>query len=90
MAGDNDVVVADGVGEEIAGLGGVGEAYDLLGAAEVGLRLVSDERSFCDEAARQVAGDLGDGDVAQGHEATDGGADARLEMGVQLVALHHV
>ena len=29
MSGDNDVVVADGVGEEIAGLGGVGEAYDL-------------------------------------------------------------
>ena len=56
MAGHDDVVVADGVGEEIGGLRGVGEADDLLCATQVGLRLVVQERSFCKSRRRSGHG----------------------------------
>lgn len=39
MSRKDDVMIADGIGEEIGRLALVGETYQLLGAAEVGLRL---------------------------------------------------
>ena len=41
MAGEDDVVIADGVGEEIVGLGLVRELNHLLRAAEVWLLLIT-------------------------------------------------
>ena len=90
MTWDDDVVIADGVGEEIAGAGWVGEADDLLGAAEVGLRLAAHQLALADEAACQVARDLEDGDGPLCHIPPDADADARLEVGVELVAFNHV
>lgn len=51
VAWDYDVMVADGIGEEIAGLPGLGELDNLLCAAEVGLGLVTDKLPFGDELA---------------------------------------
>ena len=42
MAGEDDVVIADGVGKEIIGLGFVGKLDHLLCAAEVWLLLIAD------------------------------------------------
>ena len=46
MAGKDDVVIAYGVVEEIGGLALVVQADDQLGAAEVGLCLISYQLSF--------------------------------------------
>ena len=40
MTRQNDVVVADGVGEEVGGGDRIGQTDDLLRSTEVGLRLV--------------------------------------------------
>ena len=54
MAGENDVVVADGVGEEVASVIGT-QAKDDLGAAEIVLVLVAKEFSFSNETALHIS-----------------------------------
>ena len=76
MAGEDDVVIADGVREEIGGPVGVRQADDLLGAAEVGLGLVAHQLALFDEAAREVARHLEDGDGAFLHITSDADTDA--------------
>ena len=49
MTGDDEVVIADGIVEEIVRLTLVVESYHLLRAAKVRLGLVADELSFCNE-----------------------------------------
>lgn len=48
VAGENDVMVPDGVGQEVAG-GLGGEPQDSLGAAEIGLGLAPEEIPLADE-----------------------------------------
>ena len=50
-ARQNDVVVANGVGKEIGGLGRIVETDDQLGTAEVGLSLTAQQLPFGDEGA---------------------------------------
>ena len=90
VAGEDDVVIANWVGQEIRGLCRVCQLDDLLRSAEVGLRLVTNQPAFCDEVAREVAGDFEDGDVFLFHIAPDAHAYARLKVGVVLKALHHI
>ena len=90
MSGQDDVVVADGIVEEIRSLSGRGETDDLLRAAEVWIRLTDRELPFFDEVTRQVAGHLEDGDRPLLHVTSDANADARFEVCVQFVTLHHV
>lgn len=90
MARKDDVMIADGIGEEIGRLALVRKTYQLLGAAEVGLRLVLDEFAFSDEAAREVARDLEDGDGSWFHKPSDACAYARFEVRIEFVALHHI
>ena len=71
MTRKDDVMIADGIGEEIGCLALVGETYQLLGAAEVGLRLVLDEFALSDEATREVARDLEDGNRSWFHKPSD-------------------
>ena len=51
MSRHDDVMVANGVGEEIRRLALVSELYDLLRTAKVWLRLVANQHSFSDEMA---------------------------------------
>ena len=90
MTGHDDVVIADGLRQEVVGLALVGELDDLLRAAEVGLRLVAHQLAFGNEVALEVAREFENGDGAFLHKASDARADARLEVGVKFVTLHHV
>ena len=84
------MVVADRVLEEIfCGLF-VGEADELLGAAEVRGLSVFNEFSFLGEESGQVSGNLEDGYRAFLHIAPDSHADAGLEVSVELIAFHHI
>ena len=90
MTGQDDVVIADGIGEEIGGLVLVGKSDDLLRATEIGLGLIPQEFTFRNEMARQIARHLEDGDGTSLHVAAYGNADARLKVGVELITLYHV
>ena len=90
MTREDDVVIADGIGEEIGGLTGIGQTDHLLGTAEVGLGEALDEFALSNEAAGEVASHLEDGDGSGLHIAPNAHTDARFIVGVELVALHHV
>ena len=91
MSWHDDVVIANGVGQEIVGCEMlILELYDLLRAAEVGLGLIAQQRSLCNEVTREVARNLEDSDRTFFHIASNADADARFEVGVQFVTLHHV
>ena len=90
MAGDDDVVVADGRGEEVADLRGVGKLNDLLRAAEIRFGLAPEQLPLGDKMAGEVARDLADGDRTGLAVATNGHADARLEVGVEFITTDHV
>lgn len=90
MTGQDDVVVADGIGEEIGCLVLVGKSDDLLGATKVGLRLVLHEVAFGNEMAGEIGRYLEDSDGTFFHKAAYGNANTRLEMGVVFVTLHHI
>ena len=76
MAGHDDVVIADGVREEIAGQALVGELYHLLCTAQVWFLLVAQQCAFSDEMALQVARYLEEGDGALLHKPSDAYSDA--------------
>ena len=89
MARKDDVMVADGVLEEVACiLGPESEAH--LRAAEVLAVLVVQQFPFRDEMTLQVAGDLEDGDRSLRENAVDAHADAGLEVRVELPVFHQV
>ena len=79
MAGEQDVVVADGVRQEIAGVLRA-EAQPDLRAAEVGFPLVAEGLSFGDERAVQLAGEFEYGDGAEGEVPVDADAYAGFEV----------
>ena len=85
-----DVMVAYRTGEEIICLTLVGELYHLLGTTEVGLSLTPHQLSLGDKAARKVTRYLEDCDGPLLHISSDTHSYARLEMGVELVAFHHI
>lgn len=88
VAGDEDVVIGDGVGEEfLGGFGGGLEPY--LGAAEVGGVLVGGEGDVLGEEAGEVAADLDEGVRALGEFSVDGDTDAGLKMGGEGVTGGH-
>lgn len=75
VAGDEDVVIGDGVGEEfLGGFGGGLEPY--LGAAEVGGVLVGGEGDVLGEEAGEIATDLDEGIGTLGEFSVDGDSDA--------------
>ena len=77
MPRHDDVMIADGVGEEIAGGETlVGQLDDLLRATEVWLGLVANEGAFGNEVAREVARELEDGDGPFLHITTNARANA--------------
>ena len=61
MSWHNDVMIPDGIGQEIRGLRLVRQTDQLLGAAEVGLRLILNETALGHEIPRQVARHFEDG-----------------------------
>ena len=58
VAGQQDVVVADGVGEEIGGVAGIVEGHERLGAAQVGLVAAGNQLALRHVMTREVAADL--------------------------------
>ena len=76
MTGEEDVVVADGAGEEVAGVLWVGELDDGLCAAEVGTGLAAQKLTFGNEVTGEVARNLEESDGTFGHIASDAYADA--------------
>ena len=88
VAGDEDVVIGYGVGEEfLGGFGGGLEPY--LGAAEVGGVLVGGEGDVIGEEAGEIATDFDEGVGALGEFPVAGDTDAGLEMGGEGVAGGH-
>ena len=88
MAWDEDVVIGDGVGEELlGGFGGGLEPY--LGTAEVGGILVGGEGDVLGEEAGEIATDFDEGIGAFGEFSVDGDTDAGLEMGGEGVTGGH-
>ena len=90
MAGEDDVMIADGGGEEVGCAIGVRQTDDLLSPAEVGARLIAHQLALFDKGAGEIARHLEDGDRPFFHITSDADADARFEMGVELVALNHI
>ena len=89
VAGEDDVVVADGLRQEVARVGGL-QLQDHLRAAQVLLILVAHQRSFRHEMAPEVAGDFEDGHGAFRQFAVDAHADPGLEMGVEGPVADHI
>ena len=90
MALHNNMMVANGIGEEIRYLLLVGKSDKLLSAAEIGLRLILHEFTLGHETAREVARHLENGDRAFLHKASDACTYARFIMRIQLIAFHHI
>lgn len=90
MTREDDVMIADGTGEDITGEGGIVKTDDLLCATEVGFRLIADEMSLCDETAGEIACHLEQCDRTFLHISTDAYTDARLEMSVKFILLYHI
>ena len=63
---------------------------DLLRAAEIGFRLIVRQQTLGHEIARQVASKFKDRDGSLLHKTSDAHTDARLEMGVEFILLHHI
>lgn len=55
VARHDDVMVADGIGQEISGLALVRQLDDLLRAAEIGFRLIVRQQALGHEITREVA-----------------------------------
>ena len=86
VAGNQDVVVADGVCQEVAGVLRA-EAQPYLRAAEVGFLLIAQGLSLGDESAVQRAGEFEDGDGADGKMPVDADSYAGFEVSVITVAI---
>ena len=70
------VVVADGMGEEVAGILWIGELDYGLRAAQIGTSLAAQQLAFCNEMSGEVARNLEDGDWTFRHIAANAYADA--------------
>ena len=90
MPRQDDVVIANGVGQEVGGLARVGELYDLLRTTEVGLRLVAYELALGNKVSGKVAGNFEDSHRTFLHKASYSYSNARLEMCVEFEARDHV
>ena len=80
VAGNDYVVIADGIGEEVAGIGR-SKAQPDLRAAEIGLVLIAEEFALGDECAVQGSGELEHGDGAFREVPVDAYAYAGFEVG---------
>ena len=76
MSGQDNVMIAYWVGEEIRCLTLVGQLDHLLRTAEIGHCLITHETALCDEMAREVAAHLKDRHRPLLHIASDAHADA--------------
>ena len=76
MGREDDVVVADGIGEEVVGEGRMRETDDLLGATKSRFALAGEEFAFLSKMAGEVARQLEDGDRSWFYKSTNAYADA--------------
>ena len=76
MTWEDDVMVSDGIRQKIGGLTGMRQLDDLLGSAEVGFCLISDQFALFDEIAGEIARHLEDGDGSFFHISSDTNTDA--------------
>ncbi len=86
----NDVVIAYGLCQEIAGETLVVQPDDLLCTAKIGFLLVAYQHALRYEMASQVARNFEDGNRSFLHVSANAYAIARFEMGIQLVAVYHI
>ena len=86
----DDVVIANRLREEIGGLGFIQKLDDLLGTTEVRIGLITHQLPFCDETTGKIARNFKHSDRPRLHIAPDANTDARLEMGIELITLHHI
>ena len=84
MAGEDHVVIANGIGEETGQLGCILQVDDLLRAAEVRLSLIAHQTTLGNERAGQVARHFEERHIALTHIATDAHANARLKVGYSV------
>ena len=75
MSRYDDVVIANGVCQEVLGLTLVCQLDDLLRTTEVGLCLIAYERSLSNKVTFQIARNFKDGDGPFLHESSDGDTD---------------
>ena len=69
---------------------GIRQTDNLLRPAQVRFRLATTQFTLFHEVSRQVASHFKDGDRPFFHVSSDTYANARFEMSIQLVALHHI
>ena len=84
------MMVTNGIFHEISHLTFIRQFYHLLRPAEIGLRLIAHQRTLGHEIARQIASKFKDRDGSLLHKTSDAHTDARLEMGVEFILLHHI
>ena len=76
MAWEDDVMVSDGIRQEIGGLTGMGQLDDLLGSAQVWFCLIPDQLALFDEGTGEIARHLEDSDEPFFHISSDTHPDA--------------
>ena len=74
--GQDDMVIAYRLGQEIVHPARIVEPDDLLCTAQIALGLIAHQLSFLDEMARKIAGNLEYGHRPLGHVTTNGHTDA--------------
>ena len=90
MAWQDNVVIANGIRQEVGGLAGVRQLDHLLRSAQVCFGLVPNQFALFNKMARKVARYLEDRYRSLLHIPSDANADARFEVGVELIALYHI
>ena len=76
MTWEDDVMVSDGIRQEIGGLTGMRQLDDLLGSAEVRFGLIPDQLALLDKVAGEIARHLEDRNGSFLHVSSDTYADA--------------
>ena len=76
MTWEDDVMVSDGIRQEIRGLTGMRQLDDLLGSAQVGFCLIPDQFALFDEVAGKIARHLEDRNGPFLHISSDANTDA--------------
>ena len=90
MTREYDVVIANGIGEEVAGVGSSGKTNDLLRATQVASGLTGLEGSFGSKVAVEESRRLEDGDGTGIDITAHPYPNARLEVRVEFIAMRHI
>ena len=76
MTWEDDVMVSDGIRQEIGGLAGIRQLNDLLSPAQVWFGLIPDQFALFDKVAGEIARHLEDGNGSFLHTTSDTNTDA--------------